>query len=105
MKTPHQLLSVLSHHIGRNNGVAVRVLAAELDTTERQVRTLVSDLRMEGHAVCGHPRDGYYIAETAEDIEQTCQFLRGRAMHSLQLESRLRNVPMQDLVGQLHLNT
>ncbi|MDT3707451.1 MAG: hypothetical protein ROZ09_11535 [Thiobacillus sp.] len=105
MKTPHDLLSLLSRHVGRDNGVAVKALAAELDITDRQVRELVSDLRMSGHAVCGHPRDGYYIAETPEEMEETCQFLRNRAMHSLQLESRLRNIPMPDLLGQLHLNT
>lgn len=105
MKTAHDLLTVLSRHTGRGNGIAVKALAVELDITERQVRELVSDLRMSGHAVCGHPRDGYYIAETPEEMEETCQFLRNRAMHSLQLESRLRNIPMPDLLGQLHVPT
>lgn len=105
MKTPHDLLTVLTRHIGRGNGITVYTLATELHTTERQVRTLVSELRMAGHAICGHPRDGYYIAETPEEMEETCQFLRNRAMHSLQLESRLRNIPMPDLLGQLHVPT
>lgn len=105
MKTAHDLLTVLSRHQGRGSGIAVKVLATQLDITERQVRELVSDLRMSGHAICGHPRDGYYIAETAAEMEETCQFLRNRAMHSLTLESRLRNIPMPDLLGQLHVPT
>lgn len=105
MKTAHDLLAVLARHVGRGNGITVHTLADQLDTTERQVRSLVSELRMAGHAVCGHPRDGYYIAANAEEMEETCQFLRNRAMHSLQIESRLRNIPMPDLLGQLHVPT
>lgn len=105
MKTAHDLLTVLARHQGRANGIAVKALAAELDVTERQVRELVSELRMSGHAICGHPRDGYYIAATPEELDETCQFLRHRALTSLQLESRLRNIPMPDLLGQIHLNT
>lgn len=105
MKTAHDLLTVLARHQGRGNGIAVKALATQLEITDRQVRELVSDLRMSGHAICGHPRDGYYIAETSEEMEETCQFLRNRAMHSLQLESRLRKIPMPDLLGQLHVPT
>ncbi|MCZ7655553.1 MAG: hypothetical protein M5R42_16810 [Rhodocyclaceae bacterium] len=53
----------------------------------------------------GTPRDGYYIAASGEELEATCQFLRSRAMHSLVLESRLRNVPLPDLIGQMKLPT
>jgi len=105
VKTKHDLFSALAPRVGAHNGVSVDALARQLGSTPRHVRTLVSDLRMEGIAVCGTPKSGYYIAATPEEMEETCQFLRHRAMHSLQLESRLRNIPMPDLLGQLHLNT
>ena len=105
MATKHQLLTALQAHIGRGRGITVRNLAGLLDCHARQVRTLVTELRDEGIAVCGTPRDGYYIAATAEELEETCQFLRSRAMCSLTLESRLRKVPLADLFGQLHLPT
>jgi hypothetical protein len=98
--TCHTLLSVLSSHIGQSNGINVKGLAALLDCTERMVRKLVSELREDGTAVCG-----YFIAANAEELEETCQFLRGRAMHSLHLESKLRNMPLPDLIGQMHLKT
>jgi len=66
---------------------------------------MVSDLRDEGLAVCGTPRHGYYIAATPEELEETCAFIRKRAMHSLCLESRLRKIPLPDLLGQLHVPT
>jgi len=105
MATSNQLLSLLTRHIGKGNGIGVKALATQLDTTERHVRTLTSELREDGHAVCGTPVDGYYIAATAEELQNTCEFLRSRAMHSLTLESRLRRIPLTDLLGQLHLPT
>jgi biotin operon repressor len=103
--TPADLLSILSRHVGRDKGIAADTLAELLGVAPRQVRTHVSALRGDGVAVCGTPETGYYIAATAEELDETCQFLRHRAMHSLTLESRLRNIPMPDLIGQLHLNT
>lgn len=99
------LLTILSRHTGRDNGIAADTLAEMLGVAARQVRTHVSALRSEGVAVCGTPETGYYIAANAEELEETCNFLRHRAMHSLTLESRLRNIPMPDLLGQLHVPT
>lgn len=105
MATSTDLSNILARHIGRNNGVTAEALARELGCLPRQVRTLVSELRLDGVAVCGKPQTGYYIAANAEELEETCQFLRTRAMHSLKLESNLRRMPLEDLVGQLRLNT
>lgn len=105
MKTTHDLTTVLSRHVGRGNGISVKALAAEMEITDRQVRALVSDLRMTGLAICGHPRDGYYIAADAEEMQETIDFLTHRAKHSLMLASRMSNIPMPDLVGQMHLRT
>ena len=105
MATADQLLNTLSRHIGKGNGIGVEQLAEILGATPRHVRKLVSDLRESGHAVCGTPADGYYIAATAEELQHTCDFLRSRAMHSLTLESRLMKIPLADLIGQLHLPT
>jgi biotin operon repressor len=100
-----RLLNVLSRHIGKGYGLGVAALALQVGLQQRQVRKFITDLRQDGVAVCGTPTHGYYIAGTAEELEETCQFLRRRALHSLTLESRLRKVPLADLVGQLHLRT
>jgi biotin operon repressor len=105
MTTASNVLNQLSHHIGKGNGIGVKQLATMLDIDERYTRKFISDLREEGHAICGTPQDGYYIAETAEELEHTCAFLRNRALHSLHLESRLRKIPLSDLIGQLHVPT
>lgn len=102
-KTDLQVL--LERHIGRDRGVTAAAIAQALGCPERIVRELVTELRTEGRAVCGHPASGYFIAATREELEETCAFLRSRAMHSLVLEAKLRGMPLADLVGQLHLLT
>ena len=105
MAGPQDLAALLSRQIGKGNGVTASALAAALGTTTRAVRHLVTELREEGTAVCGHPATGYFIAANSEELEATCAFLRSRAMHSLKLESTLRHVPLTDLLGQLRLKT
>ena len=106
--TPGQkdtVLAALSRHQGKASGVSVAELAAQCDLSERQVRKAVSELREEGMAICATPETGYFVAITSDELEECCQFLRSRAMHSLHLESRLRNIPLPDLLGQLKLRT
>lgn len=103
--TKDKLMAVLSRHIGRGHGIRVEALALRMGASERHVRRYVSELREDGIAICGTPTHGYYIAGTPQELEETCQFLRSRALHSLTLESRLRKVPLPDLIGQLHLRT
>lgn len=105
MVNKDQLLTLLSRHIGEQNGLTAEQIMLALCTPKRHVRTLVSELRMDGVAVCGTPRDGYYIAASKEELEETCAFLHARALHSLMLEARLRGVPLEDLVGQQRLKT
>lgn len=105
MNNTSPLLALLSRHIGARNGMTAAQISSALDIHPRRVRSLVSDLREEGTAVCGTPTTGYYIAATPEELEQTCMFLRNRAMHSLMLESKLRKIALEDLVGQMRLRT
>jgi len=105
MIVKNDVLLVLQRHLGAASGITAAAIAAELFTSERDVRHCVTELREDGIAVCAHPRSGYFIAATAEELEDTCQFLRSRALHSLTLESKLRHVPLPDLLGQMRLKT
>jgi hypothetical protein len=110
--TPAQVLTELQHHIGKENGIHVRELVQRItgqlamsEALERKVRQIVTDLRMEGAHICGHPASGYFIAANPAELEETLQFLRSRSLTTLTLESRMRRVSMPDLLGQIHLPT
>ena len=110
--TPAQVVTELAHQVGAGNGIHVAELVRRITgqqvshaLLERRVRQHITDLRMEGAHICGHPASGYYMAETAKELEDTCAFLRARAMSSLVIESRLRKVSLPELLGQLALPT
>lgn len=105
MVNKDQLLAVLAHHIGITNGIGVKQLALQLEIEERFVRTLVSELREEGHAICAHPRTGYFIAQTQEEWAQTRQFIINRSMHGLRWVSRVDKIALPDLLNQMRLPT
>lgn len=104
------VLALLVHvmardHRGRAKGISAEHLAQKIGTSERMLRDLVSRAREEGTAIVATPESGYYVAQTAEELEECCVFLRGRAMHSLMIEARLRKISLPQLMGQLNLRT
>lgn len=98
-----QLLS--TRHAGRDKGIGAEALARQLCVNERTLRAMVSHAREAGTAISATPETGYYVAQTAEELEESCEFLRSRALHSLRIEAQLRRIPLADLLGQLHLPT
>ena len=108
--TPAQVLSALGNHVGKARGIHVRDLVMQItgelvggEGQERSLRKLVTELRLEGHAICAHPASGYFMAETAEELDETCRFLRSRALSSLRAEGRLRSISLAELLGQFPL--
>lgn len=98
-------MAIMTQHCGQRNGVSAKDLANMLHVPERRIRLLVTECREDGTAICGHPSTGYYVAQTREELIQSIEFLKDRALHSLKLASTLSNIPLADLVGQLHLKT
>ena len=107
--TPESVLLELRKHKGKANGVNVKRLVAAIllgPTTsmdERHARLAVSTLREQGHPICASPSSGYFYATTTAEIEQTCEFLYVRAMHSLNQVAQLKKKALPDIRGQLGL--
>lgn len=107
-----EVLRELQRHIGKDNGIHVRELVqaitgqlATSEALERRVREVVTELRMAGEHVCGHPSAGYFMAATADELQATCSFLFSRSMTGLQQVAAMKRVSLPDLAGQLHLPT
>jgi hypothetical protein len=106
MTTANQLLTALAGHIGKGNGVSAKVLAARLGFEDtRPLRKLISQaIETDRVAICGTPRDGYYIAANAEELLETIEFHDHRAKHELAKAGQLRRM-LGDLFGQMHVPT
>jgi hypothetical protein len=94
-----QLLN--ARHLGRANGIGATALAAQMCITERALRALVSQAREAGTPISATPETGYYIARDAQELQESCAFLRSRAMHHLRIEGHLRRIPLAELLGEL----
>lgn len=105
-----RVLQLLRGHVGQAHGATAKQLVARLTgrgeypAAERHLRVVVEQLRMEGYPVCAHPSHGYYLAANDADLELTCDYLRSRAMKSLQQIAAMRRVSLPDLLGQLRLS-
>lgn len=109
--TRQRVLEVLQQHIGAARGASAERLVFEITgdpslhsaSAERVLREIVVSLRLAGHHVCAHPSNGYYIAETVEELDQTCRFLLMRSMTGLQQIAAMKRVSLPDLAGQLRI--
>lgn len=97
--------TLATRHTGKTRGIKASELARELAICERELRKLISSAREDGVLIAGHPSTGYYIAATSDEVEQYCEFLIHRALHSLKLVSRAKNIGLPQLMGQLNLPT
>jgi biotin operon repressor len=105
MASKTAVLNMLARHQGAENGIGAKRLAEQLDMSPRRLRKLISELRDDdGHAICGTPATGYFMAVRPEELQASCAFLEHRALHSLRLLSRMKKVSLPDLLGQLKLN-
>lgn len=90
---------------GKANGVSVRELMTRTGLKDRPIREAVSDLDIDGLAVCSHPSYGYFIATSLEELELCAEFLESRALHGLKRAARLRKFALPDILGQQRLPT
>ena len=105
-RSADDLLALLQQHIGAANGVSCAELARQLDVPMRQVRHLVTELLFERHiTVGGTPSTGYYICATPDECESTAAHHRHRALHELKKAAILTGKPLQEIAGQMLLNT
>jgi len=109
--TAAQVLAELRTCVGRAHGLHVRDLVARITgrstpapAQERRAREHVAALRLQGEHICGKPDTGYFMAATAAELDETCRYLRSRAVSGLLIESRMRRVSMPALLGQLSLS-
>lgn len=109
--TKADVQQALARHIGAANGVHARDLVQEItgfgddSALQRQLRHAIEELRREGAHICGTPQSGYFMAQTPEELNQTCVFLHDRAMTTLSQVAAMKNVSLPDLRGQLRLPT
>lgn len=107
--TPQSVYDAVTKRIGPANGATVRELATEIlgrpstAGDERQLREAIVQLRMEGHAICATPGEGYHRAADAQDLQRTCIHLAKRSATGFRQVAAMNGKAMPDFYGQLGL--
>lgn len=109
-------LTVLQRHVGKGNAITMTRLTAAIQGGElipskryeesRLTRSIIEQLRREGHPVCHHNGrgGGYFWAANEGELEQTAAWFRKRAMAAFRQEAALKRISLVDLVEQLRLD-
>lgn len=103
------MLIALQNHDERGNGITAEKMAEQItgekptSAAMRHIRHHIEALRREGTPVCGTPQTGYFLSYREEDINETCEWLYGRAMTTLTQVSRMKKLRDVDLRTQLGL--
>ncbi len=103
------VLTALSDHIGEKQGIKGKDLTdlvtgePATEATQRCIRKVIEDLRLEGFHICGIPSSGYYMASSESDLNRTCLFMYARAMKTLTQIAAMKHKSLPDLKGQLNL--
>jgi hypothetical protein len=106
--TPEVVLDVLRDREGADNGISARDLVrliCHVSTAhgERRLRQIIEQLRLAGHPIGAHPSTGYFLARTADELVDTCEFLYSRAMTSLRQVAAMNRGALPELRGQLRM--
>lgn len=109
--TRDAVLAALARHIGRERGIKGADLVAEIcglfadGGDERRLRHVIQALREDGEHICGKPITGYFMAASAEELEETRRWLYSRSMTTLKQWAAMGRISLVDLLGQLRLPT
>jgi len=109
-------LEVLARHVGKYNAITMAELTGAVQRCQvtpsrrydesRIVRSVVEQLRREGHPICHHngKGGGYFLAATEAELDETARWFRQRAMSAFRQEASLKRISLTALVEQLHLD-
>jgi hypothetical protein len=108
-KAEESVLGLLRH--GSKSAVKISQITDATGLGDRRVKRIVRALRIRhGHPICGekgkNSAPGYYIADTAEELERTWSNLIDQALAMLKAASVIKNVNRQAVMekrGQLHM--
>ena len=110
-----KLMIVLSRHVGRENSIGADALyervyeipAKDKINATRALRKLVTDARTEGVPIASRSDSdggGYYLARAGLELTDYLNRLRRRGLNALLLEARIRQIALDELLGQIQLN-
>lgn len=74
---------VLSHIPNEPCGVNSKDISSNINLCSRDVRLIIQKLRDDGHPICATPENGYWMARTSWDMNDTMIKLKAHIKNSI----------------------
>lgn len=105
-----QIIDTLKNHRGRGKALPRADLVDRVNgehplfpISDRTIRRTIKHLvTQHGYAIGSCP-EGYFMAETADEIEEVCKYFDSYGLSLLFVSSKLRKTGMRDYLGQLSM--
>ncbi len=104
------ILRILETHQGRENTIGRSTLVDQVNAecplfpvSERRIRQIIKHLQSQHGERIGSCGKGYFMTQTAEELEKVCAYYDGYALSSLHVSARLRRMALPELLGQMKL--
>lgn len=110
-----KILMILSRHVGEEKAIDMgelyqrvfeKAYSNKINNT-RRLRTVVTALRRKGIPIgstVAQNGGGYYLVRAGSELDEYCGRLRRAALGKLNMESKLRKISLEELLGQMRLN-
>ncbi len=72
-------------------------------TSERKIRQTIKHLTTQHGYAIGSNHNGYFMAVTAQEIDEVAKYYEGYGLSSFFVASKLKKIGMRDYLGQLSL--
>lgn len=101
------ILLALEQHPGRDEAISREALVRQVcdiegfAVCERFVRATIKHLVERHGARIGSCARGYFMIQTAEELQGACKYYHGYAMSLLHVEAKLRKESLPELLGQI----
>ena len=102
-------MMILESHQGRDEAMSRKALVEQVcdlegfEVGERKIRIAIKHLIAAHGAAIGSCHNGYFMAQTSDEIEGVCKYFDGYGLSSLFISAKLRKIEMKDFLGQLQL--
>lgn len=100
-----EIVKTLKQHVGIDNAISNSALARKCGVTEREIRSAINELRLNGFAICSSRKNegGYYMPSKPEEMD-ACLAEFEKSWHTtLTIWARLRGMKMKQIIKKVQM--
>jgi len=105
-----KIMGIIEGHRGKENAISRKDLVDRVNEhwplapiNERKIRERIKHMTTQHGFAIGSCRLGYFVVETAEELEEICKYYDSYGLSSLFVAAKLRKKHLAEYLGQLSI--